>query len=228
MLVLTVMVFALAVVLSGHVFAQVSNASLNGVVRDPSGAVIPNATIVLHNVQTSVENTTVTNRSGVYSLFNITPGSYTLEITAAGFRLNKVTPFTLTVSQVATLNFALAVESQSSVVTVQASSTQLDVTSASLGTVIGKQQVNDLPLNGRNFTELLALTPGVSPVNTAQNAGGGFKSASVINSEVIIPSINGQGNRSNMFLLDRLTDFNNITSFCGHSPQGVTGTFSFV
>jgi hypothetical protein len=193
-------------------FAQVSTASVNGVVRDPTGAVVADATIVLQNVDTAVENTTPTNKSGVYSLFSIKPGTYTLNATAPGFSPKQIEAFPLTVGQVATIDIALAVGSANAVVTVQGFSTQLDVSNASLGTVIGTQQTNDLPLNGRNFTELLTLTPGVSAVNTAQNNGGGFATPAVITSDVVIPAINGQGNRSNMFLADGLNNFDNIVS----------------
>lgn len=192
--------------------AQVSTASINGVVRDSSGAVISNAAVVLRNVDTTVENTTITNKSGVYSIFSITPGRYTLRISATGFSSKQVDMFPLAVSQIATFDFTLEVGSQSSVVIVQGSSAQLNTSSASLGTVIGTQQANDLPLNGRSFTELLTLTPGVSAINTAQNAGGGFATPTVVTSDVVIPAINGQGNRSNFFLADGMNDFDNIVS----------------
>lgn len=188
-----------AALLSMNGSAQVSTASVNGVVRDATGAVIANASIVLRNLDTAVDNTTTTNKSGVYSIVSVKPGRYSLEATSAGFSPKRIDALSLTVSQIATLDFTLTVGSQSAVVTVQASSAaQLNLSDASLGTVIGTRQTNDLPLNGRNFTELLTLTPGVSSVNTAQNSGGGFSTPSVITAEVIIPAINGQGNRSNI------------------------------
>jgi hypothetical protein len=96
-----------------------------------------------------------------------------VEATAKGFQLNQVPPFTLTVGQKASINFALVIGSASTVVTVQDITPQLDVSSANLGTVIATKQVNDLPLNGRNFTQLLQLTPGVSPVSVLQCSGRG-------------------------------------------------------
>ena len=192
--------------------AQVSTATISGVVRDPSGAVVPNATITLQNVDTSSENTTVTNKAGVYSIVSVQPGRYVLKATATGFSSKQIEAITVTVGQIVSMDFSLAVGSESSVVTVQGSTIQLETANASLGTVIGTQQTNDLPLNGRNFTELLTLTPGVSAVNTSQNSGGGFSTPSAITSDVVIPAINGQGNRSNMFLADGLNDFDNIVS----------------
>jgi Carboxypeptidase regulatory-like domain/TonB dependent receptor len=197
----------LALILSIPSFAQVSTASINGVVTDPSGAAIPDATIVLRNVDTSVENTTVSNKAGVYSIFNITPGQYTVKATASGFSPKEVPVFTLTVGYIATINFSLLVGSQTATVTVQAATPQLEVSSANLGAVISTRQVNDLPLNGRNFTQLLTLTPGVSPISTSQNNGGGFVASVAKGSNVVFPSVNGQGNRSNFFLADGMNDY---------------------
>lgn len=189
-------------------FAQLSTASINGFVRDPSGANIPNATVVLHNVNTSVENTTISNGTGAYALVNIAPGQYTLVASAPGFSSTRISAFTLAVSQAATIDFSLKVGTQGVVVTVQADSPQLNLTSANLGTVISTKQVNDLPLNGRNFTQLLSLTPGVAPVNVGQSKGGGFAATAVaVGSSFIIPAINGQTNRSNFFLSDGMNNY---------------------
>ncbi len=209
------LLFALILWSPRQSFSQVSSASVNGVVRDTGGAVIPNATVLLRNVDTSVENTTVTNSAGAYVFLSLLPGRYTVEATAPGFAGKKISVFTLTVGQTSTMNFTLAVGNQGSVVTVQATAPLLDVTSANLGTVIATKQVNDLPLNGRNFTQLLSLTPGVSPVSTGQNAGmggGGFSAPVAIGSDFSFPSVNGQGNRSNFFLADGLDDFGSFLS----------------
>jgi hypothetical protein len=194
--------------MSLYSFAQLSTASLNGFVRDPSGANIPKATVVLRNVNTSVVNTTVSNSTGAYTLLNIAPGQYTLVASAPGFSSTQISAFTLAVSQIATIDFSLTVGTQNAVVTVQAESAQLNLTSANLGTVISTKQVNDLPLNGRNFTQLLSLTPGVAPVNVGQSNGGGFAATAVaVGSSFIIPAINGQTNRSNFFLSDGMNNY---------------------
>jgi hypothetical protein len=203
--------------------AQVSTASVNGVVRDPKGAVVTGATITLRNTDTSIEHTSVTNNSGEYALVNITPGKYTIQANAKGFNPQKTDPFELAVGQTATFDFALVVGSQTQVVTVDAStSAQLDVTSASLGTVIETKQVNDLPLNGRNFTALLSLTPGVVPIMVGQNAGmngsGGFGAAVAIGSDYSFPAINGQTGRSNFFLMDGLYNYGTIESTYAVAP----------
>jgi Carboxypeptidase regulatory-like domain len=190
--------------------AQLSTASINGVVEDPQGAAIPHATISLRNVATSVENSALSNSSGAYQFLNIAPGNYTLTATASGFSPVKIAEFTLTVNQIATFNFHLKVGTLSTKVTVEAAPPVLNVTSANLGTVIGTRQVNDLPLNGRNFTQLLLLTPGVSPIDVGQNhdSGGDIPAPGA---HVSYPSVNGQTNRSNYFLTDGFS--NNLTMY---------------
>src|SRR6202050_4051288 len=212
----------LLLLLAGSASAPVSTASVNGVVRDPKGAVIPGATIVLSSVDTSVEHTSVSNGSGEYVFLNITPGSYTLSATAQGFNPQKVDTFVLAVSQIATFDFAMTVGTQTQVVTVEATAAQLDVSNASLGTVIATKQVNDLPLDGRNFTTLLSLTPGVVPIMTGQSNGmqtnGGFGAAVAIGSDYSFPAINGQTNRSDFFLMDGLYDYGAIESTYAIAP----------
>lgn len=194
-------------------FAQLSTASINGVVTDAQGAVIPRATIVLTNVATSVENTTLSNGAGHYTFLNILPGNYTLAAKATGFAPMKVSAFTLVVNQVATVNFELKVGSLNTVVTVQANQALLNVTSASLGTVVATRQVNDLPLNGRNFTQLLTLTPGASPINVGQNAQGGFGGTQPAQgSSFVLPAVNGQTGRSNFFLTDGMINYGSYMS----------------
>ena len=208
--------------LAGSASAQVSTASINGVIRDPSGAVVPGATIVLTNVDTSVARTSTANSAGAYGFVSIPPGNYTIESTAKGFSSQKLGPFVLAVGQAATFDFALTVGTETPVVNVKAAAAQLDVSNASLGTVIATQQVNDLPLNGRNFTALLALTPGVVAISTAQNgtniAGGGFGSAIAIGSDYTFPAINGQSNRSDYFLTDGLPNYAAINSTYAVAP----------
>jgi hypothetical protein len=144
--------------------AQVSTASVNGVVRDPQGAVIPGATIMLHSVETSVEHSSISNSAGNYVILNLTPGRYTIQASAKGFNPEKTDEFVLAVNQIATFDFSLKVGSETQVVTVESTGAQLDVTGATLGTVIGTKQVNDIPLDGRNFPSLFSLSPGVVPL----------------------------------------------------------------
>jgi outer membrane receptor protein involved in Fe transport len=183
--------------------AQVASASITGTVRDPSGAVIPQATIVLHNVATGVDRTVVTNETGSYVMLYIPPGDYTLEVAKAGFATVTQARFTLVVNQNSVFDFLLPVAATGQKVTVEAVAPTLQTAAAALGTAIVGREVNDLPLNGRNFTELLTLTPGVNPANVSQNATGW--STNPIGS-FTFPSVNGMPNRSNYFMLDGTND----------------------
>ena len=191
--------------------AQLSSAALNGVVTDPSGAVVRGANAVLRNVDTGIETTASSNDTGNYRFTNIAPGRYTLRVSAPSFTTKQVSEFVLAVNQTATIDLALAPGATSEVVSVEATAEQLQVSSAELGTVIATKQVNDLPLNGRNFTQLLSLTPGVSPISVGQNAmggrTGGFAAPIAEGAAFSFPSINGATNRSNYFLTDGMNNF---------------------
>ena len=98
---LAVLVGLILLVLSGTARGQVSTASVNGVVRDPQGAVIPGAAIVLRSVETSVQHSSVSNGAGNYVILNITPGRYTIQASAKGFNPEKTDEFVLAVDQIA-------------------------------------------------------------------------------------------------------------------------------
>lgn len=207
LLVLTI----LLALLPGPLNAQLSTATVTGVVRDTSGSVVPGATVVLKNVETNVERRTVSNASGNYSFTNIPPGRYTMETTSTGFRTTKIAEFILTVNQTLTLDTVLEVGSLEQSVQVEATAELIESSTAELGAVVSQKQVQDLPLNGRNFTQLLALTPGVAPISVSQNAGaGGFGTPTTAGAQYVFPSINGQTNRSNFFMTDGI---NNQGSF---------------
>jgi hypothetical protein len=194
-------------------FSQISTASLNGVVKDSTGAVIPNAAVTLLNLDTNVKRVTASNTDGAYAMVSILPGRYSIEASAVGFNSQKIESFTFAVGQNATYDFSLSVGVQNTVVTVQGATPQLDVTSSNLGTVMATKQVNDLPLNGRNFTQLLQLTPGVIPINTSQSNGGGFAGpATAQGSSFTFPAINGQTNRSNFYFTDGLNNYGSLLS----------------
>jgi hypothetical protein len=200
----------------GSAKAQLSAGSVTGIVRDSTGSVIAGASVTLRNVETTVQHKTVSNDAGNYVFLNIGPGRYVLEASSAGFATRRVEEFVLAVNQTASIDISLQVGSQSEVVNITAETEQLDVSSADLGTVIATKQVNDLPLNGRNFTQLLSLTPGVAPVSVAQNAmggrAGGFGAPISVGSAFIFPAVNGQTNRSNFFLTDGLNNFGTFQS----------------
>src|ERR1700674_4389371 len=185
-----------------HSASAQATATLNGVVRDSSGAVIPQATVTLQNTDTGTERESLTNDSGLYVFVSVHPGEYVLKVTKEGFTI-ATQGLHLLVNQASTLDFILKVGSTQQSVTVEASAVNLETGNATLGSVIESKQVMDLPLNGRNFTQLLDLTPGVSPISTAQNVGGAQTHPI---GTFTFPAVNGQTNRSNYFMLDGIDD----------------------
>ncbi|HEX4807366.1 MAG TPA: carboxypeptidase regulatory-like domain-containing protein [Bryobacteraceae bacterium] len=186
---------------------QLATASIDGTVRDSTGAVLPDVPVTLTNTQTGVRKTIQTGVAGSYSITNIPPGTYTLQVSKEGFTTQTREALTLYVDQRSTFDFTLSVGTSAQNVTVEAAGAALQTASAEVGTVIESRSVNDLPLNGRNFSQLLTLTPGVSPVNVSQSNGGGHTNAY---GTFVVPSVNGQPNRSNLFLLDGV---NNVEVF---------------
>jgi len=205
-------IFAMLIT-SSAALAQQSSAVINGTIKDPSGAVVQGATITLINNETSVARTSVSNSAGNYVFIDIPPASYTVKVAMAGFNTITQQQITLSVNQTATYDFTLTVGSTQQAVNVEAAAVAIEASTSELGTVINQQAVEDLPLNGRNFTQLLTLTPGASPVSVAQNSGGGGGFAGNAIGSFSFPALNGQRNRSNMFLLDGVVD---LGSFIGN------------
>jgi hypothetical protein len=187
-------------IFSMPVRAQLSSATAGGTVTDQSGAVVANAQVTLTATATGVKRMTVTNGAGVFVFVAVDPGDYSLEILKSGFAPARQNGIKLSVGQVANFSFTLSLGSQTQEVTVSASAQQLQTSNASLGTVFNPEQVKNLPLNGRNFSQLLTLSPGASPVNTSQNGN------TIAIGNATFPSVNGQVNRSNLFLLDGIND----------------------
>jgi hypothetical protein len=196
-----------------RVSAQQAAASINGVISDPTGAVVAAATITLTALDTKVVRTTTSNAAGIYVFVDVPPARYALKVVKEGFTSASQSNFEVFVDQTATYDVHLAVGTKQDTIIVSAQDADLVSSTAELGTVLSERAVTDLPLNGRNFTQLLPLTPGVSPISVAQNAGGGGAFAGNAIGSFTFPAVNGQRNRSNMFLLDGVND---LGSFIGN------------
>src|SRR3989454_2902702 len=131
-------------------------------------------------------------------------------VEAKGFKKSLTNAFALGVSETVTQNVKLSVGEMSEVVEVTAGSELVQGSSSELGTVISERTVQDLPLNGRNFTQLLTLTPGVTPVSTSQNKsiGGVEGNVGIPGSGFADPSFHGQENRSKLYFYDGIINTN--------------------
>ncbi len=139
-LVFAVLLIAAGVYITADVaLAQVSTAALNGTVTDSTGAVVPEASLLLRNTETGVETRTTTNAQGVYAILNILPGKYTLEAGKPGFSSSKLEAFALVVNQRSVFDFHLEVGRVQEAVTVEAVGAQLQSATAELGSVLTRQ-----------------------------------------------------------------------------------------
>ena len=149
--------------------AQTDTGSVTGTVTDPSGAVVPDATITVTELATNRVVSVQSLADGSFAVNALHIGNYKAEATKAGFE-SEATTFPLQISEVKVLNFNLKVGSTSQTVEVTAASQLIDTSTSSAGEVIEGNQVADLPLNGRNFTTLALLTPGVGRGQYSDNA----------------------------------------------------------
>jgi len=146
---------------------------ITGEVRDPSGALVPNASVTVINTATNAARLTTTNTSGLYSFPDLTPGVYNVKVVEAGFDTVVKANVELQVQQTLRVDFALAVGQATQTIEVAANAALLSTENATVGTVIEEQRIMDLPLNGRSYFSLVALSPNVATgfVAAAQASG---------------------------------------------------------
>jgi hypothetical protein len=162
--------------------AQIATTSLRGVVKDPSGAVVPGAKITLTNGATGQVLSATSNAAGEYSFTQLPPAGYTIDVTATGFAEQKKAA-ELIVDQPATIDFVMTVKLQAEVVNVSAAAQTLNTTDASLGGAMDNALIQALPSETRNVPDLLSLEPGVLYLPTLgaseSNPGGDSRSGAV-------------------------------------------------
>jgi len=178
---------ALFALVTTPLFAQ--TAELSGIVSDPSGLAVPSARVVVQSADTGATRTVFSNQEGQYSVPALMPGAYNMTVEANGFATVRQNNVTLEVDQRARLDFTLTIGSNTESITVQGSAPLLNASDASVSTVIGNRFVENLPLNGRSFSSLIDLTPGVVLTPANQFEQGQF-------------SVNGQRPDANYFLVD--------------------------
>jgi hypothetical protein len=158
----TLAVVLAAFLLSGHLFAQSTNATLGGTASDTSGALIPGVTITSTNTGTGIVSTILSNESGTYQFASLQPGTYRVSAELPGFQTQVYNDVTLGLSQQVRLNFTLQVSLAAQTVEVtSAADTLIATTSASVGSVLPDYKVRDLPLGNRNVLDLVGTTAGV-------------------------------------------------------------------
>jgi len=163
LLIATVSLLTLSSV-SSFVFAQSNTSGITGSVTDPNGAVIPNATVVARNVETNARRTVTANGEGFYSIPQLPVGKYEITINSSNFKEQVFPNIEVNVGQVVTLDAQLVVAGGTYVIDDNWGSNPLvDHQGSDVDTVIGTREIENLPLNGRNYLELALLTPGNAP-----------------------------------------------------------------
>src|SRR6202167_2678926 len=180
--------------------------SISGTIKDASGAAITDASITLINVNTGVRYSATTNDRGTYTFPVLSVGGYILEVNHAGFKPYRRTGIALDANSALVLDVAIEVGGRADAITVNESAVHLETYSSQMGEVINSEQMSDVPLNGRSYTDLLALQPGVAPArsitsSTVQDVGASALSPSGdLNPGTI--SINGQREFANAFIVN--------------------------
>ena len=199
-------VFALLLVVAGarSGFAQGTSASLRGTVTDQSGAIVSGAQLTALQMETGLQRTVVSDAQGAYVLVALPVGHYRLEAQAKGFKKYLQDGIALEVNQTATLAIRLVVGTTTQTVEVTSDAPIIESNSTNLGQTVGEREVLDLPLNGRHFTQLGLLQPGVAPVTPGLlEAGGTLREGQAY-------AVNGQRPESNNFLIDGADNFNTV------------------
>jgi hypothetical protein len=191
--------------------SQVDTGSVTGAVRDPSGAAIPGAKMTLTNKDTGITAATTTASEGQYTFSSVKVGHYSISATAPGFKSTQHNNVTVDVQQKVELDIALALGESTETVTVNTAPPLLETQDASVGQVIEEKTINDLPLNGRNFTFLAQLSAGVT--QGQQDTRGLGSSGSF--------AANGLRPAQNNYLLDGMDNNTNLVDFLNGSAYSV-------
>jgi hypothetical protein len=211
--ILLVVVFILLGAVS--VYCQVTGATLSGTITDSSGGVIPGAQISVTNTATGIKQEFQADSAGYYTAPNLAPGTYEVRVTAKGFNTTILT-VTLDVGAQQQLNIPMKVGETSQTVEVTGALEQVDLTSSTLTAQVESQTISDLPLNGRDWTSLATLNPGVNLIETqvdyAQSARGNRGFGAQL-------TISGQRTTNNNYRLDGIS----VNDYANSGPGNVIG-----
>ncbi|MFP5229070.1 MAG: carboxypeptidase regulatory-like domain-containing protein, partial [Acidobacteriota bacterium] len=184
--------------------AQQITGNIRGTVTDPGGAVVVGAAVTAWQTETGLSRETVTDRSGTYVLLELPIGHYHLQVDAKGFQEYLQNGITLNVNETAAVSPRLALGSEKQQVLVRADAEMIEPTVTSMGKVVQQRELEDLPLNGRIFSQLGLLQPGVVPLTPGiAEAGGSLRNGQAY-------AVNGQRPESNNFLIDGANNFNGV------------------
>ncbi len=208
----------IAFIVSLAASAQTITGSVTGIVTDPTGAVVPGATVSATNVDTGVTVSQPANSAGIYNIRFLQIGRYRLTTKANGFSTQTYGPFALEIDQVAKVDVILKVgESNTTVEVNVAAQPILNTENATLGETFTENTINSMPLNGRDFSQLTVFTPGA--VSTNYGAFGGQNSTERDTNGSTVANVNGNRAQSNNYLLDGQEINENLNNTVGYTPS---------
>src|SRR5580693_7852156 len=214
---LPVVVMAILLVFASAAFAQLTTADILGTVTDASGAVVPNANITLVNLGTDEVRTVQSNGSGDYSFTLLPVGHYSITVKAGGFQASITKDLAVEAGDRARADVHLQLGSESTTIEVTASTPLLQADNATVSSTVTARAVQDLPLNGRNFVQLVDLVPGAN-----EGAGNGLSSGGRPDdrrSNAAGLSVNGQDDTLNNWVVDGVDDNERIIGTIGVKPN---------
>jgi hypothetical protein len=187
------------VALSALAFGQATTGSVYGTVSDPSGAILADASVTVKNIQTGATRSTQTTDSGSYTFPVIEPGNYEVSVAIAGFQPQTQHGVRVDANQNVHVNFELGLGSTEQHLTVEAATTLVDTRESQVSSTIDQRRIEELPLNGRNAYDLVAIVPGVT--NYVPDVATGSRQGSQM-------SVNGIPSSNSAFYLDGAYDTN--------------------
>ena len=183
--------------------AQAPIGTLEGQITDPASALVSNAEVSVHNAQTGLSRTVLSSRQGAFHFSDLPIGAYLLEVKAQGFAPYSVSSIRIDIGQVVSWPVQLQIATGRTEVSVSGQAVTVD-TSQTLGNVISEKQATDLPLNGRDLTQLGLLQPGVAPMTAGLGEAGGIARSGQAY------AVNGQRPESNNYLLDGASNVDSV------------------
>jgi outer membrane receptor protein involved in Fe transport len=197
------------------VYGQVAGATLSGTIKDPSGAVIPNAQVSIKDTATGVVRTVTADSAGLYTAPNLKPSTYEVTVSFSGFSTQVQPSITLTVGAQQVLNFSMQVGQTTETVNVTGEATAVQLSTSTLSATVQSTTVRELPLNGRDWASLATLEPGVASVRTqlALDRNGGSRGLGMQ------LSIGGNRPSQNSYRLDGVI----INDYSNAGPGSVLG-----
>jgi hypothetical protein len=212
-----VFLLALSILFTATAVAQLNTADILGTVQDATGAVVPNATVTLNNLGTNEKRTTQSNSSGEYNFTLLPVGHYSVTVIVSGFKASTTKDIAVEAGDRARNDIHLQLGSESTTVEVTANTPLLQADNATVSSTVTARAVQDLPLNGRNFVQLVDLVPGAN-----EGAGNGLSSGMRPDdrrSNAAGLSVNGQDDTLNNWVVDGVDDNERIIGTIGVKPN---------